>query len=239
MKDAFVNRMAMFQTSLSTLLSPEHRSVWSGDPVIFQEKVKQAEDAVADLESFAQQLEATSTGATERKKREQRELEDAAFLFGTTLAIWFTDQGDEQNAAAVDMTISDWRKLRDQALLDKSRFLLQLFQQVVDGPSASDAAEYGITVDGVQRLSTEIDGYADVITAPQQSIANSAGLRKQLRGRFNEVEACFDVLDRLIHHFAHTSDGRDLISAYQASRVIIDRGRRLTSPQTELEAAAN
>ncbi len=80
-------------------------------------------------------------------------------------------------------------------------------------------------------LSREIDGYADVISAAQQSIANSAGLRKTLRGRLNEVEACFDVLDRLIHHFAQTSKGRYLISAYQASRVIIDRGHRFNSPK--------
>ena len=70
------------------------------------------------------------------------------------------------------MTISDWRKLRDQTLLGKSRFLLQLFQQVVDGPNAPDAAAYGITVEGIQRLSAEIDGYTDVISAPQQSIAS-------------------------------------------------------------------
>ena len=210
MKDAFVNCMAMFRTSLSTLLSPEYRSVWPGDPLISQKKVKQAEDAVADLETFTQQLEATSTGATARKQHEQRELEDAAFLFGSTLAIWFTDQGDEQNAAAVDLTISDWRKLRDQTLLEKSRFLLQLFQQVVDGPNAQDAAEYGVNIEGLQRLSTEIDGYAEVISAPQQSIANSAGLRSQLRGRFNDVEKCFSDLDRLIHHFDQTCDSPSL-----------------------------
>ena len=218
---------------------PEYRSIWSGNPAIFQKKVKQAEESVADLESFALQLEATSVGATEKKKREQRELEETAYLYGSTLAIWFQDQGNEQDAAAIDISISEWRRLRNQNLLDKSRFLLQLFQQVVDGPDAQDAVEYGISVEGMQRLSREIDDYAEVISAPQQTIANASGLRTQLGDRFNQVESYFESLDRLIHHFDQTSEGRNLISAYQASRIVVDRGHRFTSPSPQLAEATS
>jgi len=69
-----------------------------------------------------------------------------------------------------------------------------------------------------------------VITAPQQAIAERKARTQQLRQRFNVVESQFQVLDRLIEFFRATPQGRDMIAAWQASRVIRDLGHRPSSP---------
>lgn len=240
MRDEFVNRLAMFQTSLGTLNAPQHKPLWSQQPpMIFTKKVDVAAAAVADLEAFARQQEADTTGTTEDKRREEAELEDAAYLFGSTLAIWFRDQGDESRAAQVDLPRSGWRDLRDQQLLEKARLVRDLAQTVLDGASSEAAAEYGISQEGVQSFVKEVDDYAAVITAPQQSIADRAARTRQLRQRFNAVEKQFEELDRLLLHFGSTPEGRALIAAYQGSRIIHDRGRGPSGPTAETSSTDN
>ncbi len=86
---------------------------------------------------------------------------------------------------------------------------------------------------GGQRKSRE-KGAADydtVITAPQQAIAERKTRTLQLRERFNAVESQF--LDRLIELFRATPRGRDMIAAWQASRVIRDLGHGPSSQPSE------
>jgi hypothetical protein len=64
-------------------------------------------------------------------------------------------------------------------------------------------------------------------------MAERAARTRQLRQRFNAVESQFEVLDRLIQLFRATPAGRDLIAAWQTSRVIRDLGRGPSSPPEE------
>jgi len=164
------------------------------------------------------------TGAAADKDREEEELETAAHRLGCILAVWFRDQNDETSAAQVERSLSAWRRLRDQSLLDQARICRDLAQSVVSGPAAATAATYGITAAAVTTLTAEIDDYAAVITAPQQSIAARKAVTAQLRDRYNAVEARFEALDCLIPQFTTTEAGRQLIAAYQTSRVIRDLG---------------
>jgi hypothetical protein len=224
-KDEFVNRLSMFQTPLGTLNSTGHKPTWFNQPPLaVTTKVAQAVTALADLEAFVAQYGADITGAAADKKREEEELEVAAYRLGSALAVWFRDQNDETNAATVDRPLSGWRRLRAQTLLEATRLTRDLAQAVVSGPQAAAAADYGITPAAVTALSGEIDDYAAVITAPQQSIAQHKALTQQARARFNAVEAIFISLDSLILQFASTPAGRALIAAHQASRVVRDLG---------------
>ena len=98
---------------------------------------------------------------------------------------------------------------------------------------------YGINAAAVAALTGEIDDYAVVITAPQQSIAERKARTAQLRSRFNAVEARFVALDWLIIQFGATPAGRDLTAAYQASRVIRDLGHGHATPPTPSPAPPN
>lgn len=234
MQDEFVNRLGMFRTSLGTLDRPDYKPIWQDQPpVIFTTKVAAAQQAVDDLAEFGRQQEAATTGATEQKQVEEAELEQQAYVFGSVLAICLRDLGDNENAAKVDLTLSGWRGLRDQQLLEKARLAHQLGAAVAGGPDAATAAAYGITPEALASLKQETDDYEAVISAPQQAIAERKARTRQLRQRFNAVEDQFEVLDRLIELFRGTPAGRDMIAAWQAARVIRDLGHGPSSPEAE------
>lgn len=231
MRDEYANRLAMFRTSLSLLNAPERFPVWNAQPpVVFTTKVTAASLAVTELEALIQAQALVSSGATEQKAREEAELEDAAHRLGSSLAIWFRDQGDEASAAQVEQPISAWRRMRHQALLEKARTVRDLTNGVVTGPSATAAVDYGLIAAEVTALTKEINDYAAVITAPQQSIAERKALSLQLRDRFAAVESQFAVLDSLILRFHATPAGQDLIDAYQQARTIRDLGHGPATP---------
>ncbi len=233
MQDVFANRLAMLLTSRGTLNSPANKAIWfQQEPLIFTTKAEQAFTALDGLAAFAGQQDRTIAGVALDKQREEQELEDAAHLLGGTLAIWFRDQGDETQAAISDLPISRWRHLRNQELLERARQTRDLAQSVVSGPQAATAVTYGVTTAAVTGLTKEIDDYAAVITAPQQSIAERKSLTSQLRDRFNAVEALFAVLDHLILQFGTTPAARLMIAAYQNSRAIRDTGHRASTNPT-------
>ena len=212
MQDEFVNRLGMFRTALGTHNRPEHQSVQQNQPpAIFATKVAVAQQAVD----------------------EEAELEQEAYVFGGALAIRFLDQGNEENAAKVDLPLSGWRRLRDQQLLEKAKLVHQLGESVTSGPNAATATDHGITPDSLAKLKKETDDYDAVITAPQQAIAERKARTRQLRDRFNAVESQFQTLDRMVQLFRATPAGQDLIAAWQASRVTRDLGRGPSQPPVE------
>jgi len=225
MKDAFTNRSGMFQTVLTTLNDDRYKPVWFNQPpVIFTTKAGQAADAVADLAKFCRAQGTGTTGAAQEKDREQREAVDATFPLARALVQWFGDQQDESNAGKVDLTQSDFRKLRDQQLLETLRLVRDLAKGVTTGALAADAVAYGVTAAAVQASDKEVEEYAAVIAAPQAGIADRKALTGQMRDRFNAVEDKFAVLDDMILQFNTTPAGRALIAAYQTSRVVRDLG---------------
>ncbi len=233
MTDEFRNRLGMFNTALGTLNSPQYKPTWENQaPVIFTAKVAQAQTAYNDLVEFTTKHSEDITGAAKDKKREEAELENAAYTLCETLLDWFTDQADETNAAKVDRSLSAWQRLPDAELVAQAKIARGLAQAIVEGPDATAAADYGITAAEVAALSGEIDDYDQVISAPQHGIAGRKSLTQQYRPRFNDVEAKFKSLDRMILRFNKTEAGRALIAAYQASRVIRDLGSGGGSDET-------
>ena len=225
MNDNLVNRLSMFQASIRTL--DKYKDVWfEKTPRIFTAKLEAAVVAVSELELLGQRQEEDTRGATEAKQRAESDLEEAAYVLGGTLAIWFYDQQHEEQAAKVALTQSEWRRLRSQQLLEKARLVLRLSQEVVAGHDAEQAAEYGISAETLGSYEKAVEEYHRLVTASDQSIAGRKALTAELPRRFNEVADQFEVLDQLILQFGVTAEGRDLVSAYQAARVIRDRGRR-------------
>ena len=191
------------------------------------------------LSPLGRKQETDTTGRAEDKKREAAELEEAAYVFGSTLAIWFEEHDDATRAAQIDLPQSGWRRLRRQQLLEKARLVHELGQSVLQEQPES-AAEYGITDESLATFAAEIDDYENVLSAPQQSIAQRKALTAELSDRFSEVTGQFELLDKLILHFSRRdTTGRDLVAAYQASRVVRDLGsRRSTTDTPEPEVAS-
>ena len=225
MRDEFTNRLGMFDTTLLNLNTAPNKAVWFGlPPVVFTPKVAGAGAAVTDLRAFCLQQGTVITGAALDKEREGREAIAVAHPLARALVTWFRDQGDETNAAKVDLPESGWRRLRDQIMVDQGRLVRQLAAAIVAGPDAADAVEYGITAAAVASVNKEVEEYAAVASAPQMSIADRKALTQQMRDRFNAVEAKFAVLDDLILQFSGTAAGRALIASHQEARIIRDLG---------------
>lgn len=225
MKAEFINRLGMFNTSIVTLNVDVHKVVWfQQDPKIFTTKVAEVTQAIEDLKEFCRKQGIDITGAALDKEREAVEAEDAAHPIARALVQWFRDLKDETNAAKVDLSLTDWRRLRDQELLAELNTTLGLAQGVTGGAQAVAAVGYGLTPAKVLALSKEIDDIKAFINAPQASIADRKALTLQLRARFNVVEEKFASLDDLILNFKGTAAGRALVGAYQAARIVRDLG---------------
>ena len=239
MQDVFINRLGMFNTTLDTLNEAGHKAVWFQQaPVIFTTKVAQAKQAVTDLEAFCRQQSSAIGGVTQDKAREEKEAVDVAYPLARLLVEWFRDHNDETNAAKVNLALSDFRRLRDQAAVNKLREVRDLGKSLTtnqDAQTVTDAATYGITAAVVQAVDKEVEEYAAVLNAPSASISQRAALSTQMRDRFNAVEDKFASLDNLIHGFNTTPQGRALIASYQASRIVRDHGHspaHTTTPAT-------
>src|SRR5439155_18368681 len=156
-KDEFTNRMGMFKTSLTTLNSATNKPVWLNQPpVVFTTKVADAGVAVTELEAFCTAQESKTAGAAEQKDREAKEAEEVGFQMARGLVEWCRDQGDETNAAKVDLSRSKWHGLRDESFKNQLDTTISLAQGVTGGAQAVAAVDYGITAPKVTTLAKEI-----------------------------------------------------------------------------------
>ena len=224
MRNEFANRFGSYKTTLTTLHSGKFKSVWFDQaPAVFTARVAEAGAALDELEEFCTAQETNRTGATEQKAREAAAAEEIAFQMSRALVEWFRDHNDEINAAKVDLSRSKWHSLRDQSFLDQLRLTHSLAKQLVDSEDEK-CEQYGISSARVKALAREVDAYAELIAAPQSSIAERKGLTGQMRAKFNAVEAKFVSLDNLVLQFGRTPEGQELIAAYQAARIVRDLG---------------
>ena len=186
MQDEFINRLNMFTTSLDYLEEDDRPAIWQGQPPeIFTTKVTEATLMVAELAKVQQGQEADITGRADEKEREERELEDAAHELGQALAIYHRDRGEESEAGEVDLTITQWRQLRHQQLLQKSQLVVDRATAASSGATAVDAAKYGITPATVQALVKERGDFEAIVNAPATAIA----VRKALTQGFRPATA--------------------------------------------------
>ncbi|MES2707103.1 MAG: hypothetical protein V4726_10935 [Verrucomicrobiota bacterium] len=233
MKTEFDIRLKSFNRSLTLLDVPKNVAVWKDQaPEIFTTKQGEAVIMVAALEEAAMNQEAGLGGVAEEKDREETELEDAAFVLSQALGTWFTDQKHESDAGEVDLTISDWRQMRDQRLLAKSQRVIDLAKAVVAGPDGVAAAKYGVTTEAVTTLTKERADYDHIVNAPGVAQSLRRALTKGFRPAFNLVESKFKELDSLIIQFGRTEEGRSMIAAWKDARLKKGAGHTGSGPET-------
>jgi hypothetical protein len=239
MEDEFINRLGMFNASSAVLDEPEFSPVWQDQPpLIFTTKVADARAMVAVLQEAQKDQEAGITGAAQEKDREEQELETAAHIMGQALVNYFNAAGQETEAAAVDLTPTEWAKLREQQLLAKSQLVIDSATALTVGPDAAEAAKYGITPAAITELTDERTDFNDIVNAPQVAIAIRKALTKGFRPAFALVERKFKELDGLILQYRKTAPGRALIAAWKAARVIKGPGQGAPAQPAPVPAPA-
>ena len=173
----------------------------------------------AALREEQKKQEKELTGITEEKDREETELEDAAHAMAQALVLYFNDTQQESEAGEIDLTESDWRKLSDHKLLQKSQRVIDLATALSTGPQATTALKYGITAANIAALTKERADYDQIINAPGVAASVRAALTKGFGPAFSLVEKKFKELDKLIIQFGKNAEGRGLIAAWKDARV--------------------
>jgi len=224
MNDYYLNRINMGKTVFACLDAPEHEPLWKNQPPQrLTDAIGEARALLGELEALGRTLSESTTGSAADKRREEKELEDAAYELGRLVVRCCRAAGDETGAATFDLTLSGWRKMRDETLLQTARLLEVKAGQIAATPGG---AAYDITTARVAALKKEADDYAAVIASPDQKIKQRAAENQRLRGAYAALAERLEEVDDLMLVLRRTAAGAALVAAYEAARAINDRGRR-------------
>lgn len=224
MNDYYLNRLNMGRKVFACLDHSDHLILWQNQPPLrLAIAIGEARAKLTALESLAQVQTQAITGSAADKRREEKELEDAAHELARLVVRCCRAQGDETSVATFDLPLSGWRRMRDEILLQTARNL-----EAKAGALAASAlgTDYGITPAAVATLKKEADDYAALITAPDDAIGGKAATTKQVRPAFAAFEDQLQEIDDLILPLRRTPAGATFVAKYQEARTINDRGRR-------------
>ncbi len=234
MNDYYLNRLNMGRKVYACLDALDHTPLWKGKPPLALEKaIDEGRGLLAGLEKLAQNQGLNTTGSATDKAREEKELEDVAHELGRLVVCCCRAAGDEAGAATYDLTISGWRRMRDEKLLQTARGLEAKAGELAASPKG---AEFGITAAVVAALKKEADDYAALIVAPDDAIGGKAALTKKVRPSFQAFETHLQTIDDLILPLRRTEEGSLLVAKYQEARTINDRGHRPGKDETPAPA---
>ncbi|MEO5913368.1 MAG: hypothetical protein ABIS50_03985 [Luteolibacter sp.] len=225
MINEFANRQNMHLAVLALLADPAHQPVWKDKkPVLFTTRAAALGPKVAALTGLISGQQADTTGHAADKDREEEELEAIAHEIGETLAGWFEDQGNEAEAAQIDLSFHAWQRLRDTALIAKAKLLHGKLTSAL----ATDAAallEYGLDPADATQLAKETDDFEKLVATPAAAISGRKALTKSLRPSFREVSELLGKMDRLVLRFRKTPPGALFAEAWKAARNVRDLGQ--------------
>lgn len=224
MNDYYLNRINMGRKVFACLDAPDHEPLWKNQPPLrLTAAVSEARGLLTNLENLANALSQSTTGSAADKAREERELEDAAHELGRLVVRCCRAAGDEAGAATYDLTISGWRKMRDETLLQTARALEAKAGVIAATPAGAD---YGITPARVAALKKEADDYDALIVAPDEAISRRAATGQQVRAAYAAFDERLDEVADLMLPLRATAAGAALVAAFEQARTINDRGRR-------------
>lgn len=224
MNDRIVNQLNMARRALACLNKTEHALIWTGvPPLVFSTKVATAGARLTEAEALAQAQTRATTGSAQDKAREEAELETICHTLGSALVACCLDRDDAAGAAPFDISLTAWRALRDETLLQRAEDLAAAIAAllVADAPGA---ATYGLVPASHTSLLDETADYRAFIVAPDTAIGERSTNTRALATKVRELLAAFAPIDRLILQYKTTAAGEAFVSAYFNARTIIDRG---------------
>ena len=222
MNDILTNQLNMIGTCLNTANSPEQTPVWDGQPPTdFGPDLLHLETGYAQARAVALLAGSASTGVADAKDSAETELENIAFQMARALAGHYKKTGNLTDRAKVNIRLSGLQKLRDQALLTRSKEIRDL-ANAAEGEAGAHAR--GITTARITLLSNAIAAYEGLLNSPRSTIVDRSMHRRDLTTRVAGLLEEIRDLDDLVQQFDTTEAGRRLISAWKQARNIVDAG---------------
>ncbi len=167
-------------------------------------------------------------GSADQQNIYEKALEDVSHRLANALHEYYLDNARADEAAEWDMTISDWRRMREQALLGKARRLLEQMRTV----GAGEGKPYGMSAEAQTELDDMISDYAEAIGQPTKRRTDRKRDTATLRPAWRGVREIFESMDRLVVQFPKLSPkagsprGGSTIAARAANRQKRRRPRR-------------
>ena len=224
MQDKYANRQNMHLTVLNLLENDKFQPVWKNQkPAAFTKAATEFSTLTQALTLHIAEQQAATIGYAEAKAIEEEELETICYDIGQNLAQWFEENGRDGEAAQIDLTPSDWDRLRDTELIAKAKLLHKHLTAAI----AADAValeELDLTAADAAQLTKETTDFERIIADPSGAISRRRALTLALRPKFREVAVLLKKMDRLTLRFRRTPAGKAFAEAWAASRIIRDLG---------------
>lgn len=190
----------------------------------FKDAFDEVKAIIADTKALAPQGAAATSGFTEGKNVSKQTLsKKAARLAGLAFA-YAEKNGDTEMQAAVDVSESELKRLKDGELALRC-------QAIHDLVAANQTAlkDYGVTVEKLADLQAAIDSFAQKVNKPRAAITDRSVVKANVKTKIAQAMKIFDKrLDRLIEDYAETH--ADFVAAFKEKRKIVDP-KTLKSPE--------
>lgn len=231
MDDRLINRLESYRARVFCLDKPHHVAIWKDQPPLaFTRQVDEVRTLIHEMNDAGGKQSAGIGGVTIQKRRERRELEEAAWVLGGAITAYAREDRNETLATRHHRSRSAWRRLRDQALLGAAGVLADDARALVD-PAAGAApvtialaAEYGIDPDSVAAFESERDDFRQWIAASTVARLDRRELGRRLIRIDRAIRQKFAQLESLLPLFGATPEGKVFLATYRASKQVIDRG---------------
>ncbi|MDB6154532.1 MAG: hypothetical protein JWL90_2985 [Chthoniobacteraceae bacterium] len=220
----------------AVLEKPERKRLWLDQkPLVFTSKVSAFQHGLARAKAIGKQQETPITGEAAMKERQESALEKSAAEIAGYLFVYFRDAGQEDQLPKVDLSLSEFQRLRDQQLIQRAQVVYDLALPLTLGEKPSGAA-HGIDAELLRTLQTDLTNYDEVVSKPKQARATKKTQTSQVTDASAELSVLLKSLDKLIVRFRGNPAGDELVESWFNARRIDSIGRRVTGKEHGTDA---
>ena len=201
MDDEFENDLGMARRVTAYLEDSANKPIWLNQPPMrFTTRSAELYPAIENFAKLGAQQSTGMKGSADQQNLYETALEDAAYPLSNALHEYYMENNAADKAAEWDLSMTQWRRMREQSLLGKAERLIEQVTGLTEAvpPKGED---HGITTAKVTTLTSAADNYGDEIGQPTkrrtQRRTDTAALRPTWRG----VREILEAMDKLVVQF--------------------------------------
>lgn len=188
-------------------------------------------NSVKTIEKQDQVYQNAAKGATAAKHKIADELIEQTMILGNPLHVYGIENGNNNLAEIASVTESALKRLRESALLQKGKAIIEQLE-----PLQNNLSAYGIKQELISRYNETITAYDKAMNHKDSKHIETVSAREALHGAFNTTDNILNQkLDKLMEIMK--INNKEFYNRYQQARVIKDLGtRHLKSDEQPVES---
>ena len=231
MKKSFISKLAMANTCIDVITSPEHAETYGGASKSFKKAVSEAQSLTESIMKTGQELDGSKGPASADKQQALVSLGDQAWSIVSSLHGVAVENDLHDLAVATDISRTDITRGSATNVINRCREFHKLAAENIDVLADDD-----VTAGDVTALKKAIDTFEGLQTKPRKTKATGKAATNKLDSLFGQLTKLFNKrLDKLAAKFKKTAP--EFYNAYKASRVIVDPAVAKAKKDEEKKAA--